>query len=546
MKGAAAKICSSRSMYFYMALSVSFMNLPQTANSAANTPKTDLQEANGARTTEGIFKSAFSSQQKESYNETLIRSLWIRDQAKMSRATTISSRRTGWPASRHRPVVTAAAAVVALIIILYVLLATLFPASVDISPALGSTDVPVGQQLQISASWLRGTINSVAVKEVPLDPAGASTGAKQVEGHLENGLFMTPSGPLQFKPDTRYEVTVNASLLQFTLTGPHHRQVTEQDSFQTITTPAPIFSQGEQVVPIGEPIVVEFNTPISSFSYHLNPDVQTTSSIDGKNPTRAYIKFSGAYQEGQKFDLTITAAVGKDGIPLKQPYTQKIATTDPLKVEFVPGDGEAGVSQGERPTLTFSENIRNPDDAQKLVSVDPAIPGAWNWVEPNKLEFKPSQEFSQAEKITIHLKGGQDGLRGVSGSFLREDVQSTFTVQTEKVIDVNLAEQRVRAYDNGHLVKTIICSSGSKATPSLTGTYAVYAKSPAVDMSGPGYFAPHVPWVLMFNGDYTIHGNYWATRFGVPTSHGCVGLPPPDAQWLYNWTPIGTIIKIHY
>ncbi len=466
----------------------------------------------------------------------------------MSRATTISnrsSRRTFRAGGRRRPVVLGAMAVVVLIV-LYASLASLFPAGVDISPAAGSMDVPAGQQIHVSASLLRGSINSIQVKQIPLDPAGASQGAKQVEGHLENGVFVTSSGPLELKSDTRYEVTVSASLVQFTLTGPHHHQVTEQASFQTITTPAPIFSQGTQVVPVGAPIIVEFNTPISSFSYHISPDLKTTSSIDSKDPTKAYVNLSDDYQQGQKFDLTITAAVGKDGIQQKQPYTQKIATTDPLKVEFVPGDGESGVSKGERPTLTFSENIRNPADVQKLVSVDPATAGSWNWVEPNKLEFKPAQEFTQAEKITIHLKGGQDALRGVSGSFLREDVKSSFTVLTEKVIDVNLAEQRVRAYDNGQLVKEIICSSGSKASPSLTGTYAVYAKSPAVDMSGPGYFAPHVPWVLMFNGDYTIHGNYWATRFGVPTSHGCVGLPVPDAQWLFNWTPIGTIVKIHY
>jgi lipoprotein-anchoring transpeptidase ErfK/SrfK len=50
----------------------------------------------------------------------------------------------------------------------------------------------------------------------------------------------------------------------------------------------------------------------------------------------------------------------------------------------------------------------------------------------------------------------------------------------------------------------------------------------------------------MFNGDYTIHGNYWATSFGAPSSHGCVGLPLDEAEYLYNWTPIGTIVSIHY
>ncbi|HDY69332.1 MAG TPA: murein L,D-transpeptidase, partial [Actinobacteria bacterium] len=112
--------------------------------------------------------------------------------------------------------------------------------------------------------------------------------------------------------------------------------------------------------------------------------------------------------------------------------------------------------------------------------------------------------------------------------------------------DVNLSAQTVTLYEHNQQVRTMICSSGSKATPSLTGTYAVYAKAEKLDMEGEDYSAPDVPWVLMFNGDYTIHGNYWATTFGVPSSHGCVGLPVTDAEFLYNWAPIGTIVSIHY
>ena len=34
-----------------------------------------------------------------------------------------------------------------------------------------------------------------------------------------------------------------------------------------------------------------------------------------------------------------------------------------------------------------------------------------------------------------------------------------------------------------------------------------------------------------------LHENYWlpATEFGVPHSHGCVGMPLAEAQWFWNW-----------
>lgn len=471
------------------------------------------------------------------------RAVW--DHLKMSRATTIQHKSGGKTTARRKTIMIAGAAVVALLVLSYISMASVFPAGIKVSPADGSQDVSLDQQISVSTSWMRGHINSVSVKQSSLNPSGASVGDKTINGHLGGGIFVTDNGPLKLEQDSKYAVTVDADLTEFSLTGPHHREVTQTFTFQTITTPAPIFSQDTQIVPMGQPITVDFNTPIQSFNYQLSPNVQSSSSIDSSNPTRAYITLAN-YQQGQKFDLTITAATGKDGVQMSQPYTQKISTTEPLKVKFVPGDGEAGASVYEEPTLTFTENIKNQGDADKLLSIDPATPGSWDWAAPNKVAFKPARNWSNGEKVTIHLKGGQDAFRGDSGSFLREDVSSTFTVIPEKVIEVNLSQQRVYAYDNNHLVRTLICSSGSQATPSLTGTYAVYAKSPAVDMSGPGYHAPHVPWVLMFNGDYTIHGNYWATRFGVPTSHGCVGLPVPDAQWLYSWTPLGTIIKIHY
>ncbi|MCL4473495.1 MAG: L,D-transpeptidase [Actinobacteria bacterium] len=463
----------------------------------------------------------------------------------MSRTTSVKPTRTATSATKRKAIIVFASAILVLLFLGYLSMASLFPAGVSVNPGDGSQDVAIDNQIKISTSWMRGSVKTVTVKEITLDPLGAPAGEKMIDGTLNGDTFVRSDGETLLHPDSRYEITVQAQLTDLTLTGPQHQDVTKHATFQTITTPAPVFAKDKQTVPTGEPIVVEFNTPIKSFTYEISPELKSTSQLDENNPTRAMITFDG-YEQGKEYTMTITGATAENGAGLVHPYSQKIATTAPLKIFFTPGDGESGVSLTEHPTLQFSEDIKNPEVADEVLSFDPAVLGGWDWVAPDKIEFKPLNDWTQGQSVTIKLKGGTEGFRSVSGSYVREDVQSTFTAKPSKLIDVNLTEQRVYMYDNDQLVKTLICSSGSQATPSLTGRYAVYAKADKVDMRGEGYDAPNVPWVLMFNGDYTIHGNYWSTQFGVPTSHGCVGLPLDQAEYLYNWTPIGTIVSIHY
>ena len=49
-----------------------------------------------------------------------------------------------------------------------------------------------------------------------------------------------------------------------------------------------------------------------------------------------------------------------------------------------------------------------------------------------------------------------------------------------------------------------------------------------------------------FYKGYGIHGAYWHTNFGAPMSHGCVNLSLADAEWFYNWAPMGTKVVTHY
>lgn len=116
----------------------------------------------------------------------------------------------------------------------------------------------------------------------------------------------------------------------------------------------------------------------------------------------------------------------------------------------------------------------------------------------------------------------------------------------EKWIGINLTQQRITAYQGQTPVYSAIVSTGLPRTPTVVGTFSVYAKYVATPMSGPGYYLPNVPHTMYFYRGYAIHGAYWHTNFGTPMSHGCVNLSLPDAEWFYNWTPMGTKVVSHY
>jgi LysM repeat protein len=113
-------------------------------------------------------------------------------------------------------------------------------------------------------------------------------------------------------------------------------------------------------------------------------------------------------------------------------------------------------------------------------------------------------------------------------------------------IDVDLSAQRLTAYVGSTAVRSTLVSTGLPRTPTPTGQFRIYVKYRATPMSGPGYYLPDVPYTMYFYKGYGIHGTYWHSNFGHPMSHGCINLPTPEAQWLYNWASVGTLVNIHY
>jgi hypothetical protein len=117
-----------------------------------------------------------------------------------------------------------------------------------------------------------------------------------------------------------------------------------------------------------------------------------------------------------------------------------------------------------------------------------------------------------------------------------------FPTITEKWIHVKLSEQRAVAYEGKLPVRIFTISSGRPRTPTVTGTFRIWIKTPLQDMQGGNraagdyYYLKDVPWVQYFYKDYSFHGTYWHNNFGQPMSRGCINMTIEDAKWLFYWT----------
>lgn len=132
--------------------------------------------------------------------------------------------------------------------------------------------------------------------------------------------------------------------------------------------------------------------------------------------------------------------------------------------------------------------------------------------------------------------------------------QSTYAediITTEKMITVDLGAQYLRAWEGGRVVYETPVSTGLPKSPTVRGSFKIYLKYPVqAQMRGVSpyigrYNFKNVPHVMYFYQGYALHGAYWHNSFGVRRSNGCVNLPLPAAEWLFNFSPIGTKVVVY-
>jgi peptidoglycan hydrolase-like protein with peptidoglycan-binding domain len=108
--------------------------------------------------------------------------------------------------------------------------------------------------------------------------------------------------------------------------------------------------------------------------------------------------------------------------------------------------------------------------------------------------------------------------------------------------------ETVTLWHNGHQVLHGAANTGIPGAETETGTFPVFEHLEETTMSGENpdgshYEDPGIKWVSYFNGGDALHA-FDRASFGTPQSLGCVEMPLEEAEAVYPYTPIGTLVTV--
>ena len=157
---------------------------------------------------------------------------------------------------------------------------------------------------------------------------------------------------------------------------------------------------------------------------------------------------------------------------------------------------------------------------------------------PTGTVLAPIEELQRAGATVTWSEDGMQ-TRVASGLFKTAVIRFA-----DKHVEVDLANQRLRAYQGARLVLDSRISSGREGRKTPPGDFRAGPLKSPMHRSRLYHNAP-MPWSVQVYENIFIHGFQKVPRH--PASHGCIRLPlagANPAKWFYNWIDLGTLISI--
>jgi lipoprotein-anchoring transpeptidase ErfK/SrfK len=115
----------------------------------------------------------------------------------------------------------------------------------------------------------------------------------------------------------------------------------------------------------------------------------------------------------------------------------------------------------------------------------------------------------------------------------------TTTGPSGRRFEVLVDRQLLLAIQDNQVVRAIAVSTGKASTPTILGTFSVYAKIPR------WWSVPFRDWLLLalpFSGGFAIHQYPEVPTYAA--SHGCVRVTQYDEPWVYAFASVGTPVRV--
>jgi len=149
--------------------------------------------------------------------------------------------------------------------------------------------------------------------------------------------------------------------------------------------------------------------------------------------------------------------------------------------------------------------------------------------------------LDELERAGATITWSDDGMQALVTSGFLKKAAIRFA---DKHVEVDLANQRLRAYQGARLVLDSHISSGREGKKTPPGDFKAGPVKTPMHRSRLYHNAP-MPWSVQVHENVFIHGFQKVPRH--PASHGCIRLPLAGvnpAKWFYDWIEIGTPISI--
>lgn len=249
----------------------------------------------------------------------------------------------------------------------------------------------------------------------------------------------------------------------------------------------------------------------------------------------------------------VTLKPSNNGVGVQHESFQTADEDDSLKINSVFPANASTVGVGQPVVIAFGQPIQDKAAMERALTVhsNPPQPGSWGWLSDERVDYRPAGYWKPGTKVTVDM--ALDGVDLGGGKFGAKDRSVDFTVGRDQETVVDVSTDQAVVYRDGKQVHSFAVSGGMPGLDTWGGTYAVIDKAADVRMDsrtaglGDAYDIPDVKWDVHFtySGSY-VHSAPWSegAQGHQNVSHGCVGTNPTDAEWFYESTLPGDVLKI--
>ncbi|MEW6037975.1 MAG: L,D-transpeptidase family protein [Pseudomonadota bacterium] len=392
---------------------------------------------------------------------------------------------------------------------------------------------------------------------VTVEPLGVGTRIAAVELREDGGTVVASAKELdRFEFDTPLAFGKHYTLTATVERSWSDEKRTEVLEFTTVGIPA-LEGPADRGLAPDATVMLKFDQPVGKLEAvgEMNLTVQP-------DETRSIFKLSAAnYAQGRTYPTQIRWET-TTGVPLPL-FELRISTPPPVSAEVnLRGADNLGTAMPLQ--ISFSEPLAERENAGRQVRIQTQdgkeVAGRWGWIGKTRLQFTPLNGWPPSSVIRVGAEPG--AFRSAEGGYLEPPLDLSFSTGTDRKIFVYLDTQTMTAVENGQTVRTFKVSTGKPKTPTVTGSFYIYARFPTKTMKSRAkkgekghYIVENVPYAQYFYSDYAFHGAWWHNGFGHPASHGCVNMStqkhnvrwpkaPEDAGWLYQWASLGVPVTV--